>query len=274
MNEIQQLINLLIAKKTENENKIKENYNSFTQLNSKNNELIKYLNKKQYNKLIILNNNEDIGAISYFLGEKYLTSCIIISNSAQIYKIKIYDINIILNNENEYKDEYYRRIKKKLELLSERLFKIKNIKLSMTNEKINLDRLEKFNNEEKNKMPTKISNNKSLINYDKINDLLSGNNYYSSSIVKTSSTINNLRLPKLNSYKTRNLKNSFFKTDELNNSSPNKKNINKKKELIFEENLIKRIHKDIQYFTENKYTVSKENFKLRNKFIEFKYILF
>ena len=264
MNEMQQLINLLLEKKAESENKQIDNYNSFIHLNSVNNELIKYLNQKQYNKLLILNNNEDIGIVSYFLGENYLTSCIIVSNFAQIYKISIHDIDTILNNENEYKDEYLRRIKKKLELLSERLFKIKNIKLFMTDEKINLDTLEKYNMEEKNKILTKVSNNKALINYDKINDFLSFNTNYNSSITKNHSKSNNLSLPKLNLLKTRNLKNSFFKNDELNTTSFSKKNINKKKELIFEDNLIKRIHKEIQYFTENKYTVSKENFKLRN----------
>ena len=71
MKEIQQLINLLIEKKTESENQQKVNYNMYTQLNSINNDLIKYLNKKQYNRLLILNNNEDIGTVSYFLGENY-----------------------------------------------------------------------------------------------------------------------------------------------------------------------------------------------------------
>ena len=264
MKEIQQLINLLIEKKTENENQQKVNYNMYTQLNSINNDLIKYLNKKQYNRLLILNNNEDIGTVSYFLGENYLTSCIIVSNYAQIYRINIDDLNIILNNEYEYKDEYLKRIKKKLELLSERLFKINNIKLFMTDEKINLDTLERLNMEEKKKILTKISNNKALINYDKINDLLSGNNNHNNSISKNNSKINNLGLPKLNLYKTRNFKNSFFKNDELNNTSFNKKNINKKKELIFEDNLIKRIHKEMQYFTENKYIVSKGIFKYKN----------
>ena len=264
MKEIQQLINLLIEKKTESENQQKVNYNMYTQLNSINNDLIKYLNKKQYNRLLILNNNEDIGTVSYFLGENYLTSCIIVSNYAQIYRINIDDLNIILNNEYEYKDEYLKRIKKKLELLSERLFKINNIKLFMTDEKINLDTLEILNMEEKKKIITKITNNKALINYDKINDLLSGNNNHNNSISKNNSKINNLGLPKLNLYKTRNFKNSFFKNDELNNTSFNKKNINKKKELIFEDNLIKRIHKEMQYFTENKYIVSKGIFKYKN----------
>ena len=55
----------------------------------------------------------------------------------------------MLKNEIDCNEEFLKRMKKKIELLSERLFKINNIKLIMTDEKINKEKLDKKIVEEK-----------------------------------------------------------------------------------------------------------------------------
>ena len=258
MCEIEKLINLLIEKKCEKKEKGKEttknNYYSYNQLNSQNDDIVNYINKKHTHKLMILNNNEDIGTLSYYLGRNFLTSCIITSNTAKIYKLDIKYMKIMLNNEYEFREEYINRMKKKMELLSERLFKINNIKLILVDDKIIN---EKNQQKEKNKISTQNNNNKTIINYDKISNLLNdckNNNSY-------------LNLPPLNtSVNEKNIKKSFIDNNQLNNSYFNKKNNSlKKKELIIEDSFLKRINEEIKYFNEDKYTISKDKLKLRNK---------
>ena len=262
MNEIEKLINLLIEKKSENKEKeiTKDNFFSYTQVSSNNKDIFKYINEKQLNKLIILNNNEDIGVVSYYLGNKYLSSCVVKSNTAEIYKLDIKYMKIMFNNEYEFKDEFIKRMKKKLELLSERLFKINNIKLIMTDDKINIENKELYEKKLENDKilaQNNSNNNKIIINYDKINNLL--NNSKNNSLY--------LNLPVLNINKKNDIKKPLFdNNNNLNNSYINKKiNSYKKKELIIEDSIIKRINEDIKYFTEDKYTISKDKIKIRNK---------
>ena len=271
MNEIQQLINLLIEKKSENKDIQNDNYYSYNKVNSKQDDLVNYLNLKQNNKLIILNNNEDIGAVSYFLGNDYLVSCKIISNYAKIFKIDVNYINNMLKNEIDCNEEFSKRMKKKIELLSERLFKINNIKLIMTDEKINKEKLDKKIVEEKKKLILNSSINKTLINYNKINNLVTeninkNNNNKLDKLEKQDTKKNNLDLPILCSNRKINLNNSFLNThkNELNDSNLFKKKMTRKKKLIFEDNIIKTISKDFKSFIQNKYTLTKLNKSNKN----------
>ena len=59
-----------------------------------------------------------------------------------------------------------------MELLSKRLFRINNIKLIMTDEKISQNKLNQKSIEQNETIPiNNNTNNKALINYDKINSL-------------------------------------------------------------------------------------------------------
>ena len=272
MNEIQQLINLLIEKKSENKDIQTDNYYSYNKVNSKQDDLVNYLNLKQNNKLIILNNNEDIGAVSYFLGNDYLVSCKIISNYAKIFKIDVNYINNMLKNEIDCNEEFLKRMKKKIELLSERLFKINNIKLIMTDEKINKEKLDIKIVEEKKTLILNSSINKILISYNKINNLVTeninknNNNNKLDKLEKQDTKKNNLDLPILCSNRKINLNNSFLNThkNELNDSNLFKKIMTRKKKLIFEDNIIKTISKDFKSFIQNKYTLTKLNKSNKN----------
>ena len=266
MNEIQQLINLLIEKKIENMDKPNDNYYLYNKINSKQDDIINYLNLKQNNKLIILNSNEDIGAVSYFLGNNYLVSCNVISNYAKIFKIDVNYITNMLNNEIDCNEEFTKRMNKKLELLSERLFKINNIKLIMTDERVNNEKINHQTLEEKKKILLKNNqNNKTLINYNKINNLVTENNN-NNNISKLDQKKNPLDLPILYSNKRNNPNNSFFNNNitELNDSNLIKKTISKKKVLIFEDNIIKKINQDFNSFIQNKYSLTKRKIRFNN----------
>lgn len=262
MNEIEQLIKLLIEKKYENKDKPKDNY-KYSQLISDHDDFVNFINQKQSNKLLILNSNEDIGAVSYYLGDNYLSSCIIVSTYAKIFKIDIKYIKLMIIDEYDCHEEFEKRMKKKLTLLSERLFKINNIKLIKTDGIICEKKLNEKNNKEKTK--TNNSHNKTLVNYEKINNIFSENN---KDIIKRSffSKTNDFHLPILNSNcnKKNISKFSYIENNELNKSYFNKKYINKKNELKYENNLIKRINKEIEYFTKKKNSLTKKRRILTN----------
>ena len=200
MNEIEYLINIFLEKKEDisgnnnininskdlNKNLLQQENNSYiySQINSDPDDIVNYLNQKHNNKLIILNKNEDIGLISYLFGNKYITSCTVVSNSAKIHKIDIDYINQMLQNEIDCKEEFFKRMKKKLELLSERLFKINNLKLVKTDKKIMEIKLKKKIEYEKQIVETKSSKHKTVIDYEKLNNILN--------IPKDNNSIHNL----------------------------------------------------------------------------------
>ena len=223
-------IHLNILKSKENNNKPKENnIYEYNQINSTFKDMEEYLDQKQNNKIIILNSNEEIGVVSYFLGNKYLTSCEIVSKTAKIYKLSIDYLDLMLEGEVEIKWDFYNRLKNKLKLYSERLFRINNLKLIMTDDKIIQKKIEKKKNEEKEKeeeeekekekekekeeiiMPTNNSINKSLINFDKLNSFMNDKNdkinishnysiyhLHNNSNIKKSKNKNDINLPILN----------------------------------------------------------------------------
>ena len=189
---------------------------------------INYLNQKQNNKLIILDNKEDIGIISFILGNKYISSCTVKSNTAHIYKLDKNYLRNILSHESECREEFIDRLKNKIDLIKERLLIISNIKLSMKGKKekkeINEDSIKKEKDIKKsNKL--RNSNIKSSIDYDKINNLLEFKTEYNSSYKQLSSSqirkskIENVNLPILNSIKKKNNKIFQLSIDKQSNDS-------------------------------------------------------
>jgi hypothetical protein len=51
-------------------------------------ELQKQINKKEKNKILLLRENEDLGILSFYFGCPYLTSCLVTSAFAKVYKIE------------------------------------------------------------------------------------------------------------------------------------------------------------------------------------------
>ena len=254
-----------INKDKENEEDILE----YDQINSSYKDIAKYLDIKQNNKIIILNNNEEIGIASLFLGNNYIGTCQVISKYAKIYKIDTEYLNQMLESEVEIKWDFYRRLKNKLKLYSKRLFKINNIKLVMTDEKITEDKLDlqlieqmEKEKEKENLISLNNTNNKTLVNYDKINLFLNERkdnyNTINKTIRNTNDKLKNINLPILNNNinKTKNKFNfslpslnnikDEFKLKENNNNLRGSKLL-KKNNLKFNniklENLLKRVNK-------------------------------
>ena len=177
MNEIESLMALLIKKKksiqlNDNSQKTIDDKLNYSNINSSYDDLVNFLEQKQKNKLLFLTKNEEIGLVSNFLGSHYLTSCSIVSKEAKIYSIDVKYINQMLNEEYECVNEYNFRIEQKLNLLIQRLFKANNIKLIMIDEKINLEKDTKKCYEEQQKLLSNSSKIKALVNYNKLNNIL------------------------------------------------------------------------------------------------------
>ena len=179
INDIESLLTILIQKKetiklnTNNDSKEDTDDNlNYSKINSTYDDLINFLEIKQKHKLLFLSNNEEIGLVSDFLGSDYLTSCVVVSNEANIYKIDMKYINQMLNEEIDCVEDYNIRIQSKLNLLIQRLFKTNNIKLIMINEKINLEKNKEKNIDEKNKLLINSSKIKGLVNYNQLNYIL------------------------------------------------------------------------------------------------------
>ena len=251
INEIEFLIDVLLDKKDIIEEKSKseidlkdltEDYYSFEQdqyqvnnisymqtMNNNEEIDINYLNQKQNNKLIILNSNEDIGLISLILGNNYINSCSVISNTANIYKLEINYLKYILAHESEFKEEFFERMKNKIDVIKERLSIISNIKLVMKGKK-EVQKEPTINDIETKKLKNlRNSNIKTQIDYDKINNCFEIKTELDSSYNKLSSSpqqqgklkIETINLPPLNSYRK--------KENQLIHS-PNEKNVSNTKE--------------------------------------------
>ena len=316
MNEIESLINILIDKKGNivgkklidneralNDSESIENQNDKNSFDySKNNsepdyDFLKYLKIKQQNKLIILNNNEDIGIVSFLLGAKYISTCTVISKFAKIYKIDVDYLNQMIQNEFDCREEFIRRMKNKLQLLRERIFKINNLKIIRTDAKINRINLKRKLELEKQILESNSSKIKTSINYDKLNHFLYHKNESNSSsglnksIDKNKNKIDVINLPLLNNNKNKNkftlpylnyknestkkslkpiglrlFKNNVLKMKYIKQTDVNSQkldNIISQKYLI-EDTMLSKIKKELKAFSENKLTLSKDKIKLIN----------
>ena len=288
-------IHLNELKRKENNNKPKENnIYEYNQINSTFKDIVEYLDQKQNNKIIILNSNEEIGVVSYFLGNKYLTSCEIISKTAKIYRLSVDDLDLMLESEVEIKWDFYNRLKNKLKLYSERLFKINNIKLVMTDDKIIRNKLDKVKYEEKEKkkeeekekekeivIPTNNSINKSSINFDKINSFInekkdnitinnnySTNNFNNISDMKKTKYKNDINLPLLNNNR---YKHTFDFFDFKDKTKSVRVNELKNQNLKFNNIKIFNILNQKQKILLSKRTIIEDNMlsKIQKDFISF-----
>ena len=254
-----------------------------------------YLNQKQNNKLIILNNNEDIGIISLILGNEYISTCTVTSNTAEVYKLDIGHLKLILFHEYECKDKLFERLKDKIDLIKERLIKISDTKLAMRGKKEIKEKQLIEEKESKKYKTLKSSNIKTLIDYEKISNLMEHKDDMNSSYIKINispeqgkSKIENINLPLLNSFKKINLSNDKSSNEEDSNEMSKskildlmkkglmfnlnevrkKKMINQKqkievdkkitKKMKFEDKMISTLQKDIKEFSlKNKFNITK-----------------
>ena len=305
INEIESLINILIDKKgnivgkklLDKENSLNDS-ESIENKNDKNNfnysknisepyDFLKYLKIKQKNKLIILNDNEDIGIVSFLLGSKYISTCTVISKFAKIFKIDVDYLNQIIHNEFDCREEFLRRMKNKLQLLRERILKINNLKIIRTEAKINRIKLKRKVELEKQILESNSSKIKTSINYDKLNHILyhKKENNISFFLNKKSDGIN---LPLLNNSKYKNkftfpslnyknestkrplnpIRLKFFNNNALKMKKFNQTDENSQKtdiilsqKCMIEDNMLSKIKKELKAFSQNKLTLSKDKIK-------------
>ena len=232
-------------------------------------ELIKYFKKKEKNKLLILNNNEDIGLISFFYDFPYIADCVVISNTAKIYKIDFKYLNEILGNEQNCIYDLIKRINYKLKLYQDRIFNINNIKLSIAdkeetdknNKKMELMREEriKFENKNKIKRNEKNKEKENKVEIEKFQDICI--NFYSSRINRNNSKNLNLGNSNLNT----NLNNSYLPTIK------SERNLNKNDSYFFFRIFSRNIDKINEKMKKNKSQINlllskpeQNNFKIKN----------
>ena len=107
-------------------------------------DLLKYINRKEKNKIIILKSNEDVGLISFFFDCPYIADCVVVSNTAKIHKIDFTYLNQIISSEKLCVYNLIKRINHKLKVYQERLFNINNTKLSIADQEETLKNKEKM----------------------------------------------------------------------------------------------------------------------------------
>ena len=203
----------------------------YNNINNDCGQLIKYIKKKQKNKLLILKNNEDIGTISFFYDFPYIADCVVVSKTAKIYKIDFKYLNQILGNEQNCIYDLIKRINYKLKLYQERIFNINNIKLVKADKDLtdkNTQKMELLREEEeikienKNRIKIKIKRNdknkerENKAEIEKFQDICI--NFYTSRINKNNSrdykqrntNLNNSFLPSIKSDRNINKKDSSF----------------------------------------------------------------
>ena len=253
INEIESLMTSLIKKKktlklnniniNTNNNTGKEIYDEiiYSKINSSYDDIINYLEQKQNNKLLFLSDKEEIGLVSNFVGNEYITSCIVVSKEAKIYKIDVKCINRMLIEEGDCVDEYNLRLESKMDLLIQRLFRVNNIKLIMIDEKIKIEKNNKKTLDEKEILLNNSSKIRGLVNYNKLNYILNENSLNisnSKSNIRDVATLPNIKQPEKITSLSESLQYQFnnFSNEELKRNSPRKRkkeNTNKSRNNLF-----------------------------------------
>ena len=253
INEIESLMTSLIKKKktlklnniniNTNNNTGKEIYDEFiySKINSSYDDIINYLDQKQNNKLLFLSDKEEIGLVSNFVGNEYITSCIVVSKEAKIYKIDVKCINRMLIEEGDCVDEYNLRLESKMNLLIQRLFRVNNIKLIMIDEKIKIEKNNKKTLDEKEILLNNSSKIRGLVNYNKLNYILNENSLNisnSKSNIRDVVTLPNIKQPEKITSLSESLQYQFnnFSNEGLKRNSPRKRkkeNTNKSRNNLF-----------------------------------------
>ena len=253
INEIESLMTSLLKKKktlklnniniNTNNNAGKEIYDEiiYSKINSSYDDIINYLEQKQNNKLLFLSDKEEIGLVSNFVGNEYITSCIVVSKEAKIYKIDVKCINRMLIEEGDCVDEYNLRLESKMNLLIQRLFRVNNIKLIMIDEKIKIEKNNKKTLDEKEILLNNSSKIRGLVNYNKLNYILTENSLNisnSKSNIRDVATLPNIKQPEKITSLSESLQYQFnnFSNEELKRNSPRKRkkeNTNKSRNNLF-----------------------------------------
>ena len=183
-------------------------------------ELKEQINKKEKKRILLLKDNEDLGMLSFYFGYPYLTSAIVSSSFAKIYKIDNKYLSEMIIKEKECYKDLVKRIEDKISLFHERFFSINNMKLILADNKKMMEQKELKNQTNKYTINNDSTYNKEIkeVNgHSIIRDILKENN--KPPITKNDFNKNNII--KINYHK---LKEIFNKTSYINQSLENNNN--------------------------------------------------
>ena len=232
-------------------------------------DLLKYINRKEKNKIIILKSNEDIGLISFFFDCPYIADCVVVSNTAKIHKIDFTYLNQIISSEKLCVYNLIKRINHKLKVYQERLFNINNTKLSIADqeetlknkEKMDLikDELVKIEKKKNIKRNDKSKEKEKKAEIDKFHDICL--NFYSNKInkksdkskkIKLKNILNNSVLPSIRSERPLNQNKEKYKKFSLVSKLLSTRNTDKTDRIIIKNKsqinlLLKQKNKDKKF---------------------------
>ena len=147
----------------------------------------------------------------------------------------------MLIEEGDCVDEYNLRLESKMDLLIQRLFRVNNIKLIMIDEKIKIEKNNKKTLDEKEILLNNSSKIRGLVNYNKLNYILTENSLNisnSKSNIRDVATLPNIKQPEKITSLSESLQYQFnnFSNEELKRNSPRKRkkeNTNKSRNNLF-----------------------------------------
>ena len=196
---------------------------TYDKINFSGSELKDRINKKEINKIFLLKDSEDIGLLSFYFGYPYLTSSIVSSQTAKIYKIDNKYLSEILLREKECYRDLVNRIENKLALFHERFFNINNTKLLLADHKSMIENKEREQNLSKMEPTSHNPNSKFIIKNINSTDNINQNAYMltKNNFNKTDLKINYNKLKEIFN-KTSNINKSY----DMNNFTINDHNLN------------------------------------------------
>ena len=129
-------------------------------------ELRKDIIRKNKNTILVLNENEDLGLLSFYFGYPYFVTSMVRSATAKIYKIDNKYLSEMILKERVVYYELINRIEYKLALFHERFFNINNTKLLLADHQKLIDTKErKYNNQNINSDNKSINNSEEITSY-------------------------------------------------------------------------------------------------------------
>ena len=205
------------------ENEDKNYIYTYDKINFDCSDLIEQINKNDKKRIFLLKNAEDIGMISFYYGFPYLTTGIVCSVNAKIYKIDNKYLSEILIKEKECYIDLVNRIETKISLFHERFFNLNNMKLLLADHKKMIEQKENFGKQVTEEF---YSNNDSSIKIDnkKVNPSLILRKVVNEKNIPEQIKNNFNKIDKINYQKIKEIFNKNLEVSNTNNIEPKIKN--------------------------------------------------
>ena len=144
----------------------------YKNISSNTDDLKEYLNKTQKNRILLTGKYEILGLESFYYNIPYFTTSKVISSRAKVFKIDSKQLWQILNIEVDCLPDLKYLVLNKTKIFKKRFFGINNTKLTLIDEKINVEYereyLKNLENKKKMKENESIKTQKNNLNYNEI----------------------------------------------------------------------------------------------------------